>query len=278
MRRFTVLSLAAMALATSAGAQTFFAANNDRLVRTDLNAYDVFTLDADIHSLDWDNSGNLWATSRAPNSEGFWNLYRVSDPFGTPTLDLVSDMLPGAVPAISWVGETLYGVQTLSASLQHLVTIDTGSGATSIVGATGDTGITGGGMDYDASTGQMFAIKHSVGSLQTLDFLLANGPEPAASLVGNFFGPASTLDLRSSDLAVLDFDGSLYGVLVERDTLEPILYSLDKQSGLATELVNLSAANLLGLGPGGTALAVIPEPTSLSLLIGGLVSLFIRRR
>ena len=69
-----------------------------------------------------------------------------------------------------------------------------------------------------------------------------------------------------------------YGLLVERSTLRPILYSIDKGSGLATEIVDLSAANLLGFGPGGTALAVIPEPTSVVLLVGGLVSAFIRRR
>lgn len=278
MKRFGLCFAAGLALAASASAQTFFAANNDRLVRTDLNTYDTFTLSADIHSLDWDSQGNLWATSRAPNQDGFWNLYRVEDPFGTPSLQLVNSMLPGAVPAISWIGDTLYGLQTINETRQNLVTIDVGSGATSIIGATGDTGITGGGMDYDGTTGMMYAIRHFVGGLQTLDFTLANGIDPSAASVGNFFGAESTLDLRSSDLAVLDGVGSLYGLLVERSTLRPILYSIDKGSGLATEIVDLSAANLLGFGPGGTALAVIPEPTSVVLLVGGLVSAFIRRR
>lgn len=278
MKRFALTLVTGLALAGSASAQTFFAANNDRLVRTDLNTYDTFTLSADIHSLDWDTHGNLWATSRAPNQDGFWNLYRVEDPFGTPSLQLVNSMLPGAVPAISWIGDTLYGLQTISETRQNLVTIDVGSGNTSIIGATGNTGITGGGMDYDSSTGTMYAIRHFVGGLQTLDFTLSGGPDPSAAPVGNFFGAESTLDLRSSDLAVLDGVGSLYGLLVERDTLHPILYSIDKGSGLATEIVDLSAANLLGFGPGGTALAVIPEPSSIALLIGGLASALIRRR
>ncbi len=265
-----------LALAGSASAQTFFAANNDRLVRTDLNTYDTFTLSADIHSLDWDTHGNLWATSRAPNQDGFWNLYRVEDPFGTPSLQLVNSMLPGAVPAISWIGDTLYGLQTISETRQNLVTIDVGSGNTSIIGATGNTGITGGGMDYDSLTGTMYAIRHFVGGLQTLDFTLSGGPDPSAAPVGNFFGAESTLDLRSSDLAVLD--GVSRCTVCSSSAIRCTRYSIDKGSGLATEIVDLSAANLLGFGPGGTALAVIPEPSSIALLIGGLASALIRRR
>lgn len=278
MRRLLGSLVLGLALAPAASAaEIIFAASNDRLVRTDLSTTVAFDLSAAIHSLEFDASGTLWATSRSDGGDGAWDLYRVDDPYGTPTLSLVTPNLPNATPAIAFDGATLYGLEIISLTEQHLVTIDPGTGATLVVGATGDITILGGGMDLDTDAGVMYSLNHSDATLHTLDYTLSGGPDPSPTLIGGLFGAAVDRSLRSSDLAVNDANGALYGLLVERGPLEPILYTIDLLTGEATEILNLSDPSLLGVGAGGTAIAVIPEPGSLALLaLGGLA--LVRRR
>lgn len=270
-----VLSLALVPAATAA--EIFFAASNDRLVRTDLSTTVAFDLSASIHSLEFDANGTLWATSRSDGGDGTWDLYRVDDPYGTPTLTLVTPNLSQATPAIAFDGSTLYGLEIISLTRQDLVTIDTGTGASAIVGATGDITILGGGMDLDTDAGVMYALNHLDSTLHTLDYTLSGGPDPSPTLIGGLYGAATDRALRSSDLAVNDATGALYGLLVERGPLEPGIHSIDPITGEATLLLDLSDPALLGVGAGGTGLAVIPEPGSLALIALGSFALLRRR-
>ncbi len=252
-----LLAIAGLSIwAGVANAQLFFASHDDTLVRTDLTTFDSFTLSDTIHSLEFDDQGVLWATSR-DSFGGFWRLYHVDDPFGTPTLSLVTGGLTDVVPSIAWVGDTLYGVRIGPANTNQLVTIDVGTGALTSVGVTGETGGSGGGIEYDPTTGNMYMTKHDVAGLTQLDWTLSFGSEPTATSIGDFGTPRR---VRSSGLACRDATGQLYALLTERVTLTPKLYEIDKVTGAATVLTDLTAT--LGAGDGGNGLAVAEIPTT----------------
>lgn len=277
MRR-TLFTLGTLALlsASAFAQQTFFASANDRLVRTDLNTFDTFTLSAQIHSLEFGPDGTLWATSRRDDDQdGSWTLYKVDDPFGTPTLNMVADGLEGPVPSLAFVGNTLYGLRIDSASDEKLVTINTSTGMTTPVGATGEIGKKSGALEYDPTTGNMYALDHNNPGLYTIDYTLSMGPDPAATLVGNF---GIDGEIRSSGMAIDDGTGEAFVLFTLRGELAPRLYEVNKTTGAINEIADLSSPDLLGHGAGGTGLAVIPEPGSIGLLVLGSVLAAFRRR
>ncbi len=272
---FRALALAAV-VAASASAQTFFVSRDASLLRTDLSNFNTFTLSDNIHAMDFDDNGVLWATSRDDNELGKWELYTIDDPYGTPTLNLVANNIEGVTPSIAWIGGTLYGLQAFdsgSGFFSRLVTINTATGSLTAIGATGDTSISGGGVEYDPATGAMYALNHNPGSLNTLDWTLSSNADPAATLVGAFSGETN---IRSSGLGHLDATGQLYATITDRSTLTPALYSVDKSDGTLSQMIDLTP--YLGVGAGGSGIAVIPEPSSILLVLGGLGALIGRRR
>lgn len=272
---YTLGALAALVASVSAQ-QTFFATSNETLVRTDLTTSAVFTLGDQIHSLEFGPDGTMWATSRRDNDgDGAWTLYQIADPFGTPSLVLIADNLPGPTPSIAFVGSTLYGLRVMSDGTEQLMTLDEVTGAGTIVGATGNIGIDSGGLEYDASSGLMYALDHDSPSLHTLDYSLSMGVDPSATLVGSF-GLSGMI--RSSGLGHDDGTGQLFTLITMRGELAPRLYEVDKSDGSLTLVMDLSDPSLLGIGAGGTGLAVVPEPSSLGLLVLGSVMAVFRRR
>lgn len=258
-----------------ASAQDFFASRNDSLLRFDLiGGASLFTLSDTIHSMEFDSGGTLWATSRDESSPGFWTLYQISDPFGTPTLTTINTGIAGVTPSIAWVNGELWGIQTDTGPIQRLVKIDTGTGALTPIGATGETGIAGGGVEFDPATQKMYATNHLPGSLAEIDWDLTGGPDPTGTAIGAFAAPNN--NIRSSGLAYYEPTDVLYGLLVDRGGLTPSLYSIDIGTGVETELLDLTA--WLGSGAGGTGLAVIPEPGTLAGVALVLLGLVGRRR
>lgn len=272
---YTLGGLALLA-ASAFAQQTFFASANDRLVRTDLSTTSVFTLSAQIHSLEFGPDGTLWATARRDDDgDGSWTLYTVADPFGTPTLSMVADGLEGPVPSLAFVGNTLYGLRIDSAADEKLVTINTVTGMTTPVGATGEIGKKSGGLEFDPTTGNMYALDHNTPGLYTVDYTLSMGVDPMLTLVGNF---GIDGEIRSSGMALDDATGQLFTLFTLRGDLSPRLYEVNKVTGAVTQIADLSAPDLLGHGAGGTGLAVIPEPGSIGLLVLGSVLAAVRRR
>lgn len=261
-----------------ADAQTFFASRNENLVRFDLmgNA-SVFTLSDEIHSMEFDDSGTLWATSRDETTPGqFWTLYRIDNPFGTPTLTTFQSTVEGVTPSIAWVNGELWGIQIDTASqLQKLVKINTVTGSLTPIGATGNTGVTGGGVEFDPQSQRMWATNHGPGGIESIDWNLSGGPDPTGTFIGGGFASPNN-NIRSSGLAYYEPTDVLYGLLTDRGAQTPELYSINTVTGSATQVFDL--VPYLGSGAGGSGLAVIPEPGTLAGVGLILVGLIGRRR
>ncbi len=267
-------------LAAAPAASAFpiiFATSNDVLFRIDSDtlAVDTFTLSDDITAMSFDDNGVLWATSpRDMDADTFYDVYRISDPFGTPSLLPISDGLVLKTPSIDWVGSTLYGLQTYDTGggvlSSKLVTIDPNTGNETVVGATGATGRVSGSIGVDVGSGVMYSIDHVDNNLYTLDWQLLGGPDPSSTLIGNTgYNPANTgLDY---------YDDTLYAMSMNNvsGNFDIGVFTVDTTTGAYTLLVDLSGETATR---GSQSIAVIPEPATLCLLALGGIAVAMRRR
>ena len=191
------------------------------------------------------------------DGDGYWPLFQVSDPFGTPSLTLVSDGLTRPTQSLHWTGGTLYGVQRIiagSGSNSRLVTIDPATGAGTVVGLTGATGIRVNGIAVDTSTDTMYAINH-YGRLASIDWQLTSHPDPLATDIGSLGWPKvrGGLDFYAPDLtlfAILSPDPPAGNP--DRDAA---VYTINTLTGQATMFLDLNPFN-----PGQRTYGFAPEP------------------
>lgn len=274
-------AIAATVFATPATVSAYpiiFASSNEMLFRIDSDTLtvDMFTMSDAITAMSFDANGVLWATSPDDlDSDTFYDVYRISDPFGTPGLVPISDGLVLKTPSIDWVGNTLYGLQTYDTGGgvlgSKLVTIDSVTGNETVVGATGATGRVSGSIAVDVGSGTMYSIDHVNNNLYTLDWQLAGGPDPSSTLIGNTgYNPANT---------GLDYYGdTLYAMSMNNvsGNFDIGVFTVDTTTGAYSLLIDLSGETGVR---GSQAIAVIPEPATLCLLaIGGFAVAMRRRR
>lgn len=273
------IAITALTLATPVAVNAgpmIFASSNEVLFRinADTLAFDMFTMSDAITALSFDQNGQLWATSPDDlDSDTFFDVYRINDPFGTPTLAPVSDGLTLKTPSIDWVGGTLYGLQTYDTGSglgSKLVTLDPNTGNATNVGATGATGLVSGSIAVDMDTNTMYSIDHVDNNLYTLDWQLINGPDPSATVIGQVGrNPVNT---------GLDYFGdTLYAMSMDNvgGNFEIGVYTVDTLTGAYTLLIDLSNETAVR---GSQSIAVIPEPTTFCLLGLGGLAIAIRRR
>lgn len=270
MRLLTIV-VAGAALTSVADAQmSIFATQRNELLRIDGSGTSSFLLDYSITALSFDSSGRLWGTSIVDgDGDGSYSLIEIVDPFGTPVAVEVADALSARTTSIEWVGGTLYGFQNAGGG--RVVTIDAGTGVDTVVGATGQTGLAGGGGMAVGPT--MFALDHLAETVNDVDYTLGGGPDPSATLIG----PAG-LDIVKAGLDYFEGDSTLYALFSSRTgpgTSSVGLYTIDQTTGAATLHTDLSDA-FREYGPSG--LAIIPEPATLAMLAAGALVLARKRR
>lgn len=260
----------------ASAAPVIFASQDNVLFRINGMTIDTFTLSDHVTGLDFDAGGNLWAIGLdAASPNGFQEVYRINDPFGTPTLQLVSDGLTRNTPSIEWVGNTLYAVQGENFDPPSmLVTLNPNTGAVTPVGATGQTGADPNHFQGITLVGPtMWAIStDNPGTLQTIDWNLSGGPDPTATFVAPMGTGFNTVT------SGLDHDpetGDLWAMIRHGVSDEIGVFTIDEVTGNITEQYDLSALTLVR---GASGIALIPEPATLVLLALGGVSLARRRR
>jgi hypothetical protein len=203
-------------------------------------------------ALEFDETGVLWVANTDVDQDRRQEIWRIRDPFGTPVAELVSDGLPENTPTIEWIDGQLYGVERS----QTLVRIDPATGATQPVGSTGATGLTVfAGMGFSSCSRQLYALSASTDSLYSVDWELAHGPNPQATLIG-------PTGLSEQDywhgMTYSDHTDTLYAAVKHNDDRLNI-YTLNTQTGQATFLLDLSAATAVR-GQTGIAVADFVPP------------------
>ncbi len=271
-----VLCLLVLAGAVQAG-PVFLGTQGDTLYRITGGSIETFTLPTDLTSMAVGPGGVVWASARTDaNSNGFSELYTLDDPLGAaPSLTLVGDFLDDNTPSLTWVGDTLYGVQkTPGAPLNTtvLVTIDTGALTQQLVGATGLMGTGFNATGYDPAGDTFYGARGGgtlAAELSEVDYSLSGGVDPAATLIGG-------LDTSFANGGGEFFNGEFYVLLQEAFPggvdERFLLGTIDTVTGLFTETLVVDDNPT-----GAVGLVVIPEPATLSL-VGCLALVALRRR
>ncbi len=185
----------------------FFATRNNLLYRFNLvdANIDQFVLADSFASMAADATGTIWLVSQLDaDDDGKYELYTLLDPCGTPSLNLIGDFLDRNTVSLSWIGETLYGIQPIShGGPQRLITIDTVNLTQTVIGPTGHFGTTAESTGYDPVTNTLFSVNKGVSTLGTLDF----APPPATDPTVTPVGPLGWTGLRMGGEF---FDGVYY--------------------------------------------------------------------
>lgn len=259
-------------------APTFVASLGNQLVVRTGNSQSQYTLSDAITAMAVSPTGTIYATSPTDDGNGLYELYTIDNVLTSPTLTLVGDFLTEKTPTISFIGNTLYGIQNLDASdpNSRLVTIDIGGQSESIVGADGllINGIAASG--YDSVNDILYALAKPPGpggTTHTVDYTT-----PSASPVG-------LLGERSNNMGAEYYHGTLYAAIQDVSAVGDGLPDVDLDLGtinVATGEITYFANLIANYDPQGenvaVGLAVIPTPGAMSLMaLGAAVGLRRRR-
>ncbi|MCO6437638.1 MAG: PEP-CTERM sorting domain-containing protein [Phycisphaerae bacterium] len=275
----SLLSLCVFASASAAQVNPIvFAVEDDVLFRINGANVGRYFLSDKLTALDFDDHGVLWGVGVDDDNNNLYELYRIDDPFGTPTLNLVSENIDRRTESIIWVGSTLYGIQGSNVDApQTLVTLDPNTGAATPVGVTGNTGINPeqvGGIAI--KDGIMYALNNRLpGELYSIDWTLSSGTDPTATFL-TATSPA-TLFVVTDGLDNDPNGGPLWAMIRRGNIIGSDIgvYRLDETTGQLTLVYDLSDLTDVR---GASGLAVIPEPATLLLLLAGAAPLVLRRR
>lgn len=246
-------------------APVIFAVQDEVLFRIDGPSVARYTLPDELTALDFDDRGVLWGVGTDADNNNLYELYRIDDPFGTPSLSLVNEGIDRRTESITWVGDTLYAIQGSNLDTpQSLVTLNPATGAAAPVGLTGNTGINpeqvGGIVVRD---GTMYALNNRLpGELFSIDWQLAGGVDPTATMLT----PTNPgLFVITNGLDVDPATGQIWAMIRKGNLIGSDIgvYTLDHVTGelaLRFDLSDLTAVR------GASGLAVIPEPSTLVLL------------
>ncbi len=182
------------------------------------------------------------------------NILYMEGSDGSPNLDLIEGCFYrrvrslahayGALNGLEFVGGTLYGTFITGADgPSDLVTVDTGTGALTLIGATGFGPISG--LAYDAGTTTMYGVTAGAASASLVTVNLGTG---AATLVA---GIADAAGAPLDKIGGLEFgaDGNLYGGTTLTASVWPgSLIRINTTTAVAT-LVGSSGVSITGLTP-----------------------------
>lgn len=250
------------------GEAVYFATHLNQLLRwTGNNEVEVFTVSANLTSLDFDGGGALWATSASdPDGNGLFELFTVED-YLTDAPRLVShgEFLDGRINSLAWIGGVLYGTSTNDANVDTVLKIlDPDNQSEQIVGTMAVGAL--GAMAYDGARDVLHAI--SIGG-DDEGYNLIDYETPDWSFIGNLSG----IDWSNTGGAY--FEGAYYVLNTPGDGSSTRLYRVNADSSV--ELERDLSEEYAPRRRGGHALAIIPEPTAGALmLLGGFFAL--RRR
>lgn len=251
-------------LAGSAMAQPIFlATSGSTLYRAEQGgAATTFALSDDITNLLLAPNGDILAFSSTENGSGNFEVYRLIGALGnSPSLQIVSDNLPNAYPAATFVGDTLYGYRNGS---RNLVTYDIDTGVETEIGPSAPMQGPVGGAAYDAATDTFYAVTRGDDSLFTVDYAPAFDPD--ATLVGN-------LGIDVFNMGLEMYQGSLYGAFEDTTNGRFVAGTINTGTGAFTA----DTVFFDGVLDGAVGFVVVPAPGALAVLAaGGLVA--VRRR
>lgn len=189
------LFASALATSTANAAPMFFSTRGNILYRFNMtDPPETFTLGDKFAAMAADDNGVIWMIGRTDlDDDGFFEVYTLNDPCGTPTLVEHGDFVTQLVSSMTFINGTLYVVQTIDQSPFHaLATVDLGAQTVTPVGATGNMLGRAESSGFDAANNILYAINTGVDPhLQTIDWQLLNGPDPVVTDIGST-GQAST--------------------------------------------------------------------------------------
>jgi len=273
---FLGVLLTAAALA-HAGPPSIFVGAGSKLLRIHDGSMDLFDLDPNVllGGMSFDAQGRLWATGPDSDGDGNRSICQIADPFGTPHLVEVADIVPyTAISGLAPFGDDLYLIVHDGAPPYRLVIADIQAGTCTPVGDTGATGIYCNGITVDPDGMVMYGVGY-YGHLYTLDWQLESHPNPTATLVGDM---GISMEGRGIDFDYFSTEEELYALCVDIDTQEYEVYKVDPNTAQATLAYDLTSVLGSTGARKGFSIAVIPEPTALALFAAGAVALIRRKR
>lgn len=260
--------LLANAVAASAGVIQFLATDGNRLYRGDLsgNVEPFITLTAPVQSLTrvpegystaGANAGDIIATAADPTN-GQWRVFRLDDPFGTPTLTQIGTTNFG-VGSIAFAPSGIYAVNDSANPLR----VSRLSAADFSVQQNLSTGVSisgGGGIAHDPAA-NTFYLTDATGNR-----LLRWAPGGNATAVG-----PTGVGFSNNGLEFLN--GSLYGALrLDSAGTQMRVGTFDTHTGAFTHSVTIT-----GIQGNGTGFVTIPTPSAAGALALGTLTLRRRR-
>lgn len=279
MRTARILAIAAGAALTvsASAAPTFIISVGDTIITRTGAVQNQFALTDNITSMTITPGGDVIGTSSSDDGNGLYELYRIDNPTTAPTLALLGDFLTVNTPSLTYVGNTLYGIQDLDATTDaRLVTIDIGAQTETVVGQTGVFPVNAAGSAYDAATNTFFAMgKGNPGELYDLDYSVVSPNDPTAAFIG-FAG------INYNNHAGEWFGGKFYGVAQNSaggGLIDVYLGEINPNTGafnVIAQLLDNVDQNDYKNGTPSIGLAVIPTPGSAAVL--GLAALGLTRR
>lgn len=261
----------AFTASTSLGATTFINSLGNDLYVTTISGggavnTTVHTLSADITSLAVNQAtGEIYGSANTDsNNNGTFELYRLDDVMGTPSLSLVGDFLAENTPSLSFIGNTLYGVQQPGGGVVNgaLVTIDLGAMTQSTVDA--DLGARHESTGYDPATDTLYANSRGNSS----EAALWTVPYGDADVVSQQVGLTGQQAINNGG----EFFGGTYYQAVNLPGGNVLIGSINTATGEFTTVIDLGTASNAPLG-----LAVIPAPGA-AVCFAGLGLAGLRRR
>lgn len=263
------IGVAVMSSAARADVVQFLATDGNRLYRGDLSGtvQPFVTLSAVIQSLTrvpegysvaGASAGDIIATAADPTN-GLWRVYRLDDPFGTPTLTDIGGTTFG-VGSMAFSPSGLYAVND-SANPIRVSRLDTVNLGVLQNLSTGVSVSGGGGIAYDDAAGTFFLTD------ATNNLLMRWGPGGNATSVG----PVG-MGFANNGLEFLN--GTLYGAIrLDSPGSQMRVGTFNTATGAFT-----SATTITGVLGNGTGFVTIPGPWPATGMLVGIGGLLVRRR